>query len=94
MKKLIKLALIVCVVVCVAKRIAAKKAEWHGLTEDEVRAKLDDRLGQRVPDEKRAVIADTVVAKMRARGVLSEDSEPSEPSDSDGDAAQDDTETT
>lgn len=32
--------------------------------------KLESRLPQRVPDEKRAAIADRVVAKMRQRGAL------------------------
>ena len=53
-----------------AKKFAEQNAEWRGLTETEVRAKLDARFPDRVPDEKRAVIADTVVAKMRAKGKL------------------------
>ena len=76
MKKLIKLALLVGAIACAAKFASAKKAEWHGLTEAEVRAKLDSRLPNRVPEEKRAAVADGVIGKMRAKGVLREDAEP------------------
>ncbi len=55
--------------------------EWptEGLTESEVRDKLNSRLPDRVPDEKRAAVADAVVSKMRAKGVLRvEDAPPAE----------------
>ncbi len=77
MKKLIKLALIVGALAFAAKLVAAKKTEWHGLTEAEVRDKLDARLPDRVPEEKRVAVADKVVSTMRARGVLREDQHPS-----------------
>ncbi len=73
MKKLIKLALLVGGAVAVSKVITAKKAEWEGLAEPEVRAKLDARLPEKVPADKRAEIADKVVGKMREKGVLRED---------------------
>jgi hypothetical protein len=43
-KKLLKVALVVAGVTAVAKLVTAKKAEWHGLTESQVREKLDSRL--------------------------------------------------
>ncbi|MEA2000685.1 MAG: hypothetical protein U9N84_02170 [Actinomycetota bacterium] len=55
-----------------AKLVTARKAEWQGLTESQVRDKLDSRLPGRMPDEKRAAVADKVVSKMRGRGVLRE----------------------
>ncbi|MBT8164623.1 MAG: hypothetical protein HKO82_05460 [Acidimicrobiia bacterium] len=73
MKKLIKLAFLVGGVVAVAKVLEAKKAEWAGLGESEVRAKLDARLPEQMPAEKRSEIADKVVGKMREKGVLGED---------------------
>lgn len=73
MKKLLKLALLVGGIAAVAKLVGAKKAEWQGLTESEVRAKLDARLPDKMPPEKQAAVADKVVGKMRERGVLRED---------------------
>jgi hypothetical protein len=69
-KKLLKLALLVGGIAAVAKLVGAKKAEWAGLTESEVRAKLDARLPDRMPPEKQAAVADKVVDKMREKGVL------------------------
>jgi len=76
-KKFVKLALIVGGIAFAAKFVAAKKSEWRGLTESEVREKLDPWLADRVSDEKRATIVDIVVSKMRERGVLREEEEPS-----------------
>ena len=53
---------------------ARREAEWQGLTESEVRSKLDAKLPGKVPAEKRQVISDKVVSKMRDRGMISEDS--------------------
>jgi len=83
-KKLVKLALIVGGIAFAAKLVAAKKSEWRGLTESVVREKLDSRLPDRVSDEKRAAVADKVVSKMRERGVLREEKEPSASTDGGG----------
>lgn len=72
MKKLLKLALLVGGIAAVAKVATAKKAEWEGLTESQVRDKLDAKLPAKMPDEKRAAVTDKVVSKMRERGVLQE----------------------
>lgn len=89
MKKLIKFAIIIGAIAAAARLVESKKAEWEGLTEAQVRGKLDERLPDRVPDDKRAMVADKVVAKMRSRGKLVEGSE----SDSDaGETAEDGTE--
>lgn len=73
MKKLLKLAFLIGGIAAVAKLMEAKKAEWAGLSETDVRAKLDAKLPEQVPAEKRAEIADKVVGKMREKGVLGED---------------------
>ena len=75
MKKLLKGALVVGGIAAVAKIVTAEKAEWQGLTESQVREKLDSRLPGRMPDEKRAGVADKVVSKMRERGALREQDE-------------------
>ena len=43
------------------------------MPESAVRAKLDARIPDQVPTEKRAEIADKVVAKMRQRGIIGEE---------------------
>jgi len=86
MKKLIKLALVVGAVAVAARLVGAKKAEWEGLSESQVRDKLDAHLPDRVPDKKRAEVADKVVAKMRSRGKLAEDDAASDVADSEEDA--------
>lgn len=70
MRKLFTLAALVGIAVGVNKMAAAKK-EWSGLTEAEVRAKLDTKLGAKVPDaSKRAEIGDKVIDRMRKKGML------------------------
>ena len=58
MKKLLKLALLVGGIAAVSKMVTAKKAEWEGLTETQVREKLDTKLPEQMPDEKRAMVAE------------------------------------
>lgn len=82
MKKLFKLGLLAAVVGAVYKVIAAKKEEWNDLSEDEVRGKLGDKLGNKVPEEKLEMIGDKVVGAMRDKGRLREDASETESSDS------------
>ncbi len=77
MKKLVKLALIVGAIVVLAKIVGAKMAKWEGLTESEVRDKLESRLPKWIPDEKRAEIANEITSGMRERGALRDEEEPS-----------------
>jgi len=85
-KKLLKMAVIVGGIAAVAKIVTAKKAEWQGLTESQVREKLDSQLPSRMPDEKRADVADKVVSKMRERGALREQDEATAPVPTETDA--------
>lgn len=87
MKKLLKLGLLVGGIAVVAKLVGAKKAEWEGLTEAEVRAKLDARLPDRMPPEKQAQVADRIVEKLRYRGVLRQEASPPEAEGNGGPAA-------
>ena len=79
MKKFMKVVLAVVAINVVANVVArlirAKKAEWEGLTESQVRDKLDAKLGDRMPEEKRSAMADKVVAGMRSRDMLADESE-------------------
>lgn len=61
-------------IAAVVKKASSHRAsEWHGLTEAELRSKLDEKLPSRIPDEKREAISDKVVEKMRERGHLGDD---------------------
>ena len=72
-KPLILVALAVLIAVAIKKAKSKRESEWHGLTESDIRSKLDSKLPGRIPDDKRSAIADKVVTKMRDRGVISAD---------------------
>ncbi|MDJ0768129.1 MAG: hypothetical protein QNJ12_05015 [Ilumatobacter sp.] len=73
-KRLILVLILLGAVAACAKQAKSKReSEWHGLSESEARAKLDAKLPGKIPAEKRSEISDKVVAKMRQRGVLSEE---------------------
>lgn len=86
-KKLIGFALFAGAIAAASKVIAGKAAEWQGLTESEVRQKVETRIPSRVPDDKRAAVADRVVTKMRDRGVLGEDPVPTSEPQADDEAS-------
>lgn len=69
MKKLFRLALLGGIGFAIYKAMDEKK-QWTGLTEDEARAKLNDKLSSRMPPEKLDKVADQIVDQMRMRGVL------------------------
>lgn len=71
-KLLIALAILVLISVGIKKAKLHREAEWRGLTEDEARSKLDEKLPSHMPDAKRSVVSDKVIAKMLERGVISE----------------------
>ncbi len=73
MNKLFKLGLIAGGVALVSQLMARKKSDWTGLSEAEVREKLDARIPRKVPEDKRSAISDDVVDKMRSKGMLRED---------------------
>ena len=85
MKKLVMFALIVGAVALLARLVAAQKAKWQGLTESEVRDKIESGLPKQVPSEKRDEIADKVVTGMREGGVLGDEDELSTSAETDHD---------
>lgn len=72
MKRLVKFALLVGAITAAAKLVGRKKAEWDGLTEDEVRAKIAEYAPDRVPEDKLEKMIDKVISTMRSRGYLAE----------------------
>ena len=73
LKKLIFLLFVIAAIGAIAKAIESQKKEWAGLTESEARAKLDRRIGDRMPADKKAEITDKVVSKMKQHGGLKEE---------------------
>lgn len=72
MKRLIKFALLAGAITAAARLIGRKKAEWEGLTEEEVRTKIAERAPDRVPSDKLEAMTEKVVSTMRSRGYLAE----------------------
>ncbi|MGI9645731.1 MAG: hypothetical protein ACR2O6_10530 [Ilumatobacteraceae bacterium] len=88
-KTLILLLVLIVVIAASAKKSRApQRSEWHGLTESQARSKLDAKLPDKIPAEKRSAISDKVVGKMRERGVIVDDDAGADAAGADaGDAA-------
>jgi len=69
MKTLFRLALLAAIAFGVMKLLEEKK-NWEGLTEDEARDRINEKLSPRVPAEKLEQVTDQIVTQMKARGVL------------------------
>jgi hypothetical protein len=76
-KRFLLLALAVVIIAAVIRQGRARRNEWHGLTEAEARARLEQRFPGVIPEERRDAMTDTIVSKMRDRGVLVDDAAPS-----------------
>jgi hypothetical protein len=73
MKKLFKLAIFIGLIVALAKFISEQKAAWTGLTEPEIRDKLQTKLDSKMKDEQIGELADKVIEEMRKRGMVGEE---------------------
>lgn len=72
-RSLLKVAVIGAIVGFAVKTAVEKKKEFTGLTEDEARDKLVEKLSPRLGEEAAADVAGTVVDKLKGRGILAED---------------------
>jgi hypothetical protein len=70
MKKFLLIAAAIGVVALVVKKRSANRTSWQGLSEDEARQRLNDRFPDRMPEDKREVVTDKIVSKMRDKGVI------------------------
>lgn len=70
MKKFILVALVIGVIVALGKKQSRDRAEWQGMSEEQVRTKLGDRLPNKMPDEAKAAVTDKIVDKMREKGAI------------------------
>jgi hypothetical protein len=73
MRKFIVALVFVAVLGAVVAAIRSQKAKWIGLTEAELRSKIDEKLADRVPDDKRAEVTDTIVTKMSEKGLVADE---------------------
>ena len=73
MKKLLFLAALIGLIVAASRKAQVDREQWEGLTEDEVRSRLDQRLPNQIPGEKRQMITDKIVTKMKDRGTISDE---------------------
>jgi hypothetical protein len=73
MKKLLFVAAFFGVLALISQKARQDKAAFQGLTEMEARNRIVERFPEKVPEERRDAIADTIVSKMRDRGILSID---------------------
>ncbi len=71
-KKLLLAAVMLGIIAMAMKKAKMDSEEWHGLSEREARDRLEERLPNQIPDDRREHIKDTIVTKMRDRGVLTE----------------------
>ena len=73
MKKLLFLAALVGIIAFIARKATLDREEWEGLTEDELRSRLGERLPSQIPDDKREQITEKIVAKMKDRGAITDE---------------------
>ena len=73
MKKLLFLAALVGIIALIARKATMDREEWEGLTEDELRSRLGERLPSQIPDDKREQITEKIVAKMKDRGAITDE---------------------
>ena len=75
---LLKLLVFVGLGAAAARVISAKKGEFKGITESEARAKFEEKLGSKIGEVAASEIADQVIPKLKKKGVIKPDPEPSE----------------
>ena len=77
-KKAVILLLLVGVCLAVAAALSRRTnpREWHGLTEQEARDKLAERLGPKADTDKGRAKIDKAIAEMQRWGVLAPDESP------------------
>lgn len=72
-RRLFKLALFAAVIGFVARFVATKKKEYTGLTVSEAKAKVEEKLAPRLGEDTAADVADSVVEKLKERGIVVDD---------------------
>ncbi len=70
MKRLLLAGVLIAAVALAVRKCAQQRHHWHGLSETDVREKLDQKLANRMPDERREVVTEKIIGRMRDRGVI------------------------
>ena len=73
MKKLVFIAALIALIALISRKAQVDREQWEGLSEDDVRDRLNQKLPGQIPVEKRQMIADTIVTKMKDRGAIVDD---------------------
>lgn len=73
MRALLRLAILGAVLYGLSRMVIEKKAEYANLTESEARSKLVEKMSPRVGPETAAEIAEQVIPKLKARGIVKPD---------------------
>lgn len=73
MKKLLLLAGVIGLLALIIKKRSTDRTDWKDLTASEARDRLNDRFPERVPADKRDMVTEKIVTKMREKGVLADD---------------------
>ena len=84
---LFKFAMLVGLIALISKVVAANKGQFVGLTESEVRAKFEAKLGRRMGTDTATEIANMVIPKLKEKGIIKPD--PVEEAADDSEAADD-----
>lgn len=72
-RRIFRLAVLAGLVGFTAKMVAAKKAEYIGLTESQARIKITEKLSPKLGEVRAVEVADQVVPRLRERGLVVED---------------------
>jgi gas vesicle protein len=72
-RSLVKFAVLAGLVFVAGRFLAQKKSEYAGLTESEAKDKFVETVGPRIGDEAAEDIADSVIPKLKDRGLLKAD---------------------
>ncbi len=70
MKRLLLAGVLIAAVAPAARKSPPQRHHWHGLSETDLREKLAQTRANRMPDERREVVTEKIIGRMRDRGVI------------------------
>ena len=70
MKKYLLIAGTLGIVVLLVRKLTASRKDWTNMTEEEARQQIHDRFPNRMPEERKEVVTDKIVSKMKEKGAL------------------------
>ncbi|MEM9204559.1 MAG: hypothetical protein AAGC53_23195 [Actinomycetota bacterium] len=71
MKRVIIVAAVIVLAVALSKkRPGDGQSQWQGMTEDEARQRLDERLPSKMPAPAKSALTEKIVGQMKDKGVV------------------------